>query len=368
MKAHLIRHHLECSVYGLLFAVATSVTIPANAAEPATKNLGQLIDGMQAMSQRFLPERPYRIQFRQEREGFDNTGKSNFHDKLVVDHARLGDQIYVKSKLDEGFDERIYWRDNICVQIKSTTVYFWPYLISQGFNQNHYTHCLFIDTYRGLEWGSAVAAQGRRKNQSEDYFYMLPRMIDEHRDKYNVRPELESVDGSLCHVVEWPGRDLIRIDVEHGFVPRNRRLSYNKDLPAAEWENRDLFEVQPGFWLPKKQEERFLFIAPKADVNKLRQKVKRELISASFAPLDAGMFEPQFPEKNRPTVVIDSVRGFSYRKYPEGVDPLTQIIYDVRSAVDTSHRNSPKLLIINGIALGIISLLLLRKHHNSRRQ
>lgn len=352
---------LDWSIVVLVFTLFPAPAI----AEPATQTIDQLIDGMRKMDARFRPDRPYHIKFEQDQEILDNTGKQTARKKLIVEHARVGDNIYVKSKQDDGREETVYWDGKICIQQRGNLVYFWPFIISQGFNQNLYTNCLFVDTYRGLKWGNPTAAEGRKSDQSEQHFYMLPKMVEQNRNRYKVRPELERVNGDFCHVLEWPGRDIIRVDVAHGYLPRSRRLSYKAELPAAEWENRDLYEIEPNFWLPKTQAETYFFITPAADAKKVRQKITRKLNSISFEPIASDLFEPKLPEKTIPLHVIDAIRGLSYRRAPAGTDQLRELMYSVAGNIAPAKK-TPYWLLLNAIAIGLISLRILYKKRSSR--
>jgi len=345
----------------------TSAASSQSIAQQTRLSMDELIEGMKRLDDRFTPDKSYHVHFRDSRETFTSQGGSELRDSLEVEHFREGNKILVRSNATDSDknQEAVYWDGHICTQVKNQIVYFWPFLIPQGHNQNYYTQSLFVDTYRGLEWGTPSAAEGRKKNQSEQHFYLLPKMVADNRERYTIRPALEDVDGHMCHVLEWPGRDLIKIDAAHGFVARSRTLSYEADIPATTWSNLDLFESKPGCWLPRRQEETRYFVAPREDAKKIRQVVKRNLLSIRFDPINEAVFEPVMPDKSRPFHVIDSVRGMSYRKYPKEIDPLSRVVSDAQS-LQPIHKSSPVLLQINAIVMGLASLIILSKHHRSR--
>jgi hypothetical protein len=68
-----------------------------------------------------------------------------------------------------------------------------------------------------------------------------------------VRPLLEQIDGHWCHVLEYPGRDRLWIDVDRGCALMARE-SYSEinDALVQRMELSDHTEVAAGIWLPSK--------------------------------------------------------------------------------------------------------------------
>jgi hypothetical protein len=54
----------------------------------------------------------------------------------------------------------------------------------------------------------------------------VPHVLKQGVSNYRVRGQLEPIDGCLCHVVEWKGKDILWIDTVHGFAVR-RRTTYH---------------------------------------------------------------------------------------------------------------------------------------------
>lgn len=70
-------------------------------------------------------------------------------------------------------------------------------------------------------------------------------------DKFSVRPELETVDGHECHVLENPSIDCLWLDVERGCALLARNLyGVKTGRLSTRLELSDYQEVKPGIWIP----------------------------------------------------------------------------------------------------------------------
>ena len=70
---------------------------------------------------------------------------------------------------------------------------------------------------------------------------------------YRVHSELELVDGSWCHVVEWNGKDKIWVDIAKGAVCKKRerwRRAGDKTILIVRYESSDFRQVRDGLWVP----------------------------------------------------------------------------------------------------------------------
>jgi hypothetical protein len=67
---------------------------------------------------------------------------------------------------------------------------------------------------------------------------------------YQARPQLEQVGGRWCHVLEYPGRDQLWLDVDRGCAVVARQLSYPGLARVHRIEFSDFRELLPGVWAP----------------------------------------------------------------------------------------------------------------------
>ena len=81
----------------------------------------------------------------------------------------------------------------------------------------------------------------------------MPRCLKTYRVDYRVRKSMEDVDGFPCHVVEWPRKDIIWIDHEHGFNIRRRRGFQPSGDIAFDFKASAFKQRVPGVWLPDRQ-------------------------------------------------------------------------------------------------------------------
>jgi len=70
---------------------------------------------------------------------------------------------------------------------------------------------------------------------------------------YRVRPQTETVDGAVCHVVEWANHDIIWVDPALGYAYRRRefrRPHGGGSVSAVRWELSDFHKYGNNLWLP----------------------------------------------------------------------------------------------------------------------
>jgi len=68
----------------------------------------------------------------------------------------------------------------------------------------------------------------------------------------HVRQTLEDCEGHLCHVLEIPGKEIVWVDVKHGFAIVRRELYRDtSNGPIRRLEMTDHVEAVPGVWLPR---------------------------------------------------------------------------------------------------------------------
>jgi hypothetical protein len=130
----------------------------------------------------------------------------------------------------------------------------------------------------------------------------LPSWFRENADHYRVRPELESVDGHPCHVVEWPGRDVAWIDAAAGFSVRRRTVRHPSGEVASELSAWGYREMKPGMWIPLLLESRIHNDpgAPEPYRGKVAKTINITLLEARFdSDIPDELFEvPAVPGDN----------------------------------------------------------------------
>jgi hypothetical protein len=360
--------------------LAAGLTAPARAGEaqgpPADQTVDRLVDGMRALNDRFdTSKASYRIRYRERVTYYDTAGATLRVYGQEVDHARRKDDVslgVVESDPSGAVirRDRLHWegKDGVCVQRKDDhTVHLWPFLIVEGWSSDGYATDLFIDTHGGLTFGSpSYRANLPGKNPSENDILILPRIVEQNRSRYRLRPRQEKVDGHWCHVLEWPGRDTIWLDAGHGYVARRRTFELVKGRRAFEISNHDLAEKSPGFYLPRRQKE-VLFYGPTEtpdDPTKVRRMADRTLTDVDFSPLTDADFEPPLKGLSK-FAVIDSVRGLTYIKHPPEVNPLDQAIVDARGVLPATGDHK-RWWLVNGSVLGLVSMTTLLRRSARR--
>lgn len=339
---------------------------PADALK-ATLSLDQVISGMHTLHDAFGPSKSFRLAYRQDVVSFDHRGQPQPTYWTEADYARKQDMIrsdiqqVVPARPDGVSDMKIYWKDGVCAERRGNGLGITGFLTGQAHNYFFYTDALFVDVYRQLEWGSPQRLKEHDGlTLSECMFFLLPRMIEDNREEYQLLPDLEEVDGSLCHVVHWPGRDKIWVDPEHSFLVRKRQF-LDGGLVLSEWANGDLTQCENGIWLPKEQTETHYYGpgAPEDRQGTVNKSKRTTLQSVSFAELPDEFFDIEIPDDQR-IVVNDSVRGMAYQKHPKGTDAAEQVLEDVGGLPPwTRTRESEtrtRWALSNGIILGIVGI------------
>jgi hypothetical protein len=128
---------------------------------------------------------------------------------------------------------------------------------------------------------------------------VLPWCLQANKAGYQVRKELEDIDGAMCHVVERPGHDVLWIDAKHGFQVRRRTLLQKSGQPLSEFRATDFRERAPGVWLPTRQ----IAVAYNFDSDppeyrgRLRFVMTNTLSEARFGELPDDVFAVPEPKK-----------------------------------------------------------------------
>ncbi|MCI0599433.1 MAG: trypsin-like peptidase domain-containing protein [Beijerinckiaceae bacterium] len=128
----------------------------------------------------------------------------------------------------------------------------------------------------------------------------LPRLLKEKAAHYEVRPQLQPIDGYPCHVVERTGKDVLWIDAARGFIVRRRNVYQPSGALLYEMKASGFRKKAPGIWLPENQTmlAYFLDSAQKELRGKVARIVTNTLLEARFNDLEDSFFA--IPETDEP--------------------------------------------------------------------
>lgn len=336
-------------------------------------SLSEIISGMEGFERTFLEQRSWRVDVTQKREYHNlSTPATSPHPVGKYVNARMGELLYLRRILQVDPPETSWciWKDDICTYRAGGVVEIRAELHPHAYQQFFYTDALFLDTYRGYRfltqqykdaWGA--------ETPSEAFWMALPRGIIAHKQSFQLRPETESVDGAPCYVLERPGKDIIFVDADHGFICRRRIYYQAAGVVLFEQRNRQLLEYAPGLWLPRLQVRKYYHAddSPGALRGKLRLVETNTVSQLALGTLTEDFFTVPVPER---AVVVDRIRGLHYTKYPEDVreqDILDESINlaRVHSPIEARRRRWIPWVLVNAIVLSSLLLLhQIRKRRN----
>jgi hypothetical protein len=129
--------------------------------------------------------------------------------------------------------------------------------------------------------------------QADEPSLTLPRCLSAHVKEYHVRKEREAVDSFPCHVLEWPGHDIIWIDDACGFSVRRRKFFLPSGSMAFEMKASGFEQKAPGIWIPARQTG--ITYNPDTCPPQYRGKIMRiatnSLIEARFGDVPDSLFQ-----------------------------------------------------------------------------
>jgi hypothetical protein len=195
----------------------------------------------------------------------------------------------------------------------------------------HYTRNLSLDAPKYVaRAGDVELAEMRKINRDETDLPFLPEFLRSNRSNYRVLPQQETINGTSCWIVEWPGMDRIAVDPDRGFAIIQRRYSWGPEKPTrVEVTNSDHRQVKPGLWLPYQQQEtRYASIVadPKEMWGKAAVKSRYTVQTMRFDDLDDIFFQVKLTPKTR---VHDMVRSIQYESAGDSTDPFEEAIAEV---------------------------------------
>jgi hypothetical protein len=356
--------------FGIVFHVTSGA---AQEAPPSTLGLEELIKGMKPLDEAFdSSKHSFLIHYHSTHHDVDSSGKiiANQDSWTDCEYARKGELAYVhlKRKTDDittVAEEYYVWRDNISQMKMGHTVTVFDHLIPQMYTYYYYTNSICVNAMRLLYFRN-VADQLKAfgaKGPGEDISRMFqPATMAGTRKSFHVRPRLEQVGETWCHVADWPNACTLWIDSTHGFLIRKVEHRRGERIFRTHINN-DLYEAMSGVWLPRLQ-EMVLYAPPSATKGKPQAVSKRQytkLVKIEFDTVADSLFK--LPIGNDEAInVADTVRQMSYQRVP-GEDPVEGALR--RSRVRVSFYRS-WFLVGNGIALGLVGSFFLWRYHRRR--
>jgi hypothetical protein len=349
------------SVLGVFAALLVAIT-PARA-EPARLGVEELIQGMTQLTANWMSQKSWMLHYKHARQPGVSPAKLPDFPEVEVYNARKGSRFYVQDRQelmrsDGSSTGQIYecwasWDGKISVERQSTSVIILPELSARPYQMLYYTGLLDLDLISDMR----IRSDDLKKIfagdvPSKGFWEALPRSVLEHKAEFKVRPQLEVVDGTPCHVLEWPKKDVIWIDATHGFLMRRRIYYQSSGSPLFELNNQDVREKAPGIWLPMKEAAiRYnLDQAPAEFRGKPEIRISCQLIEARFNDVPDSFFEVPIPER---ALVVDQIRGVTYQKHPEGTDHWETAIEAAKTSASNDAVRSSKPLEI-ALYVGII--------------
>ncbi len=361
-------------IFFLVFCVACATAVSARAALPAPEdgppallNLDQIIQGTRVLDEAFDPSRnSFFIHYIEEHHNVDSSGNLTPNEDYwtEIENARKGKLAYTHLKRKSAtnktpYEEWYVWKNDLTQQRVFNSINIYGYLIPQAYQFFRYTENIHANAIRLLEFknkGQEEFAYGAKGPGDDPESLWFPEILTEFRRETRIRPRLEKVGDSWCHVVEWLEGLTFWIDHEHGYLPV-KMVGEDAGGIHIMVLNTKLSEARPGLWLPKRQEVQIYTRDEKTKTNLLTRKDFTRLLKIEFNHLDDSFFH--LPINDQEIVnVADTVRKMQYFKYPKGKDPMDTAVAQIMDGVESGHTRT--WLLANGIVVGMIGLFYLR--------
>lgn len=359
-----------------------SAATAAPAGEPATLSVDDLIAGMQKNVDNWMNRHSWMVHYLHTRTAKNPVpGARVLYAPNDLTNARKGVRLYSRERQEsvilepgaepelsgEFRDAWVSWDGKISVEREAENVAILPEPGARAYQLSYFTAWLFLDVMSDMRVRSGHLKEIFGGEQATAGFWeALPRSVINHKAEFRVRPELESVEGAPCHVLERPGRDIIWIDAARGFVCRKRMYYQSPGSILFQVENKGFEEKAPGLWIPSRQDA--TSYNPDQSPPEYRGKVdatqSNVLKEARFDDLPDSFFEVPMPDR---ATVNDYIRGVMYEKQPPGHDPW-------RAAIETSKRDGSAVREPNRleqalwVALGLGLLLLVYQLYAGHRR
>ena len=237
-----------------LLIILPCAVIAVRAPEPARLNIDQIIKGLEDNQRLWLAQKSWMVKYTHSRERIDPPpGKMVEFPDVELTNARRGDMlaIYYRQPLvnAKGMNEKWQlWDGKAFTERDGTRAYIQDSLSRNILSYLWYPMTLMRDPIPEFHLIPEEAFQRDRELSQ-----MLPYCLKANKNEYQVRPELEEIDGVKCHVLERRGKDILWISAECGFNVCRRTLYQPSGDLLTEFKANGFKEYGHGIWLPKRQ-------------------------------------------------------------------------------------------------------------------
>ena len=211
-------------------------------------------------------------------------------------NARKGNWLYSQlgptNNASENVQQWVLWKDNVSTIKDSNSAFIRSEPDTMVFSSFYYPFAL----HRNLLTGAVPFP--KEAYDDPEFAIMLPYALKQKSKGYVVQRQLIDIEGVLCHAVELPGKDLIFIDTDHGFVVRGR-IVFQGGKTHMDFHASGFKERHPGIWIPDVQKgiEYNLDSDPPEFRGKARNVTINRLIEAKFGTIPDSQFEVPLPKE-----------------------------------------------------------------------
>ena len=338
-------------------------------ARESPPSLAEVLEGMRRLEERVRSLPSWRVVYRQTRDIPKDIPHGFITEMPPREYvfARRGDLDFAyvhKSPVPNEHEEWFVWRDGVGVDRFGTSIMIRAESNVGLWDTAYYPKTLFLNIRTKREYPDPNLRSEGDRCPYDAMMFALPGSVEKRREKYRVRPKLETVDGIPCVVVEEPGVDVIWVAAKHGYVCLRRQVFQSTGDLLVEWRNQDLREWAPGLWLPARQTVDAYndqTVTPPEVRGKRRITLVNAVREMSFAELPASFFTVPLSRTGE-TTVHDYIRGKEYTVLPGSMTPEQLVDEALLSAGlsrlprrDVSARTL--FFMVNGIVLGALLLV-----------
>lgn len=353
---------------------------PMTLAKEHPYSLPEIVSGMEQFERQFRQLPSWLVEYVHERRNHHPPpGIQQKDTRWEVLNAKKGDWIYVhriaKHRRDRLVQTWCVWRDGICTFRIFNNYQIFPEIHPAAWEYLFYTDTLFLDMHPRTRYKAGFLDRllGGVSPSQKLSRIMLPESIKKQAKEVRLRPQLETIDGHQCVVVEIPEKDILWLDPQIGFLCRRRQVYQKPGVLFAEYRNMEFKQWLPGLWLPLKQVVvRYnLDSDPPEYHGKVRYVERNYVMRIQLGNVPDELFVVPVPESG---LIYDHIRGVQYRKYPAGTKPKDALNMSITLARDEAGVTArmwsrPIVYIVCWSMIGIAGVLLLvsqvRKLRNS---
>jgi hypothetical protein len=264
-------------------------------------NICEIIQGIEEEQARWRSQRSWIMRYTHARERIHPpAGTLVFYPDSEIVNARKGTWYYTQTRQafinnpDAKTADWVLWKNKQFTFRTGNRALIKSEPESIAYQCSFYLFALFRDL---ISDAMPIAEEAFQKDS--ELGMILPRCLKLNNAAYRVRKELEEVDEAPCHVLEWPGKDVLWIDTEHGFNVRRRTAFQPSGSLLGEFKASRFKERAPGIWLPERQ----MGLAynrdsdPKDHRGRIAFVMTNTLHEARFNDLPDSFFEIPLPEE-----------------------------------------------------------------------